>query len=354
MNTFAFILTMAFCVLGTGCGVSGSPSPDLEVFDYSSGKTIDRIPSSGPYREIICKNVASGQMPNVSSAFFTIAQEGEPPNARLALRKRDNNGREMRKVLLPWFDAAFHERGVYALAYDATKIAYWKDRKHLHVRKLESGDDRVVFTKVTADSSVEQMAWPESGSIIFALTDMKSISSVTIYVLGQDGTSRHSTFTDLDYSYPGLSVSPDGKWIWAERKFKPDGGEADAQIVVINTETLKVEHVVPQAKTPQQVGHGIWSDDSKSFVFMLWTQLADTKKPADFYRYELADRSLMHIATGIGSDACISINNGRIFILKNHSSVHVFGEHDGSNIGILPTPKAGFLNRIPGTSRWVF
>ena len=348
------MLTLAFCVLLTGCGLSGNPSPDLEVFDYSSGKTINRIPSPGFYRETICKNVSSGHMPKVSSAFFTMAQDGLTPNASLVLRRRDKDGNEVSKTLLPWFDAAFHERGVYALSDDATRIAYWEGRKHLHVRKLESGDDRVVFTKAKADSSVEQMAWPESGRIIFALTDMESTTSVTIYVLGQDGTSRHGTFTDIDYSYPGLSVSPDGKWIWAERKFKPDGGETDAQIVVINTETLKVEHVVPQAKTPQQVGHGIWSDDSKSFVFMLWTQLADTKKPADFYRYELADRSLMHIATGIGSDACISINNGRIFILKNHSSVHVFGEHDGSNIGILPTPKAGFLNRIPGTSRWVF
>jgi len=352
MKPLAIIISTAFCVFGTSC-LFAPPDTDLRVFDYSSEKAVASIPAPGYYREILCKNVVSGCMPKIDSAFFTMAQDGEYPNARLILRKRDQTGGEVSRYQLPLFDSVFHAKGVYSLSSDAKRITYWEGEKRLHVRELASGKDRVVFTLPSKELSVEEMAWPESGRIIFAIIDVES-TSVTIHVLGQDGASRQRTFTDLGYSYPGLSVSPDGKWIWCERKFKAAAGSTDSQIVLISTDTLEVAHVVPSVKVPQQVGHGVWSDDSKSFGFMLWSELAATKKPADFYHYRLADKSLKHITTGIGSDACIAIANGEIQILKNHNSVHVFSERDGSPIRVLKAPVAGFLNRIPGTTRWVY
>lgn len=352
MKTLSLIVSAIFCLLGSACS-SGSLMPSFDVFDYSTGKVINSLTPLGYHRELLGKIITSdGHGASMKSAFLTIAQEGENTKARLIVRKRDHNGNEVRKFEMPRFNAAWFQRGAHAFSSDGRKLAYWKGGKHLHVRDLKSGSDPVVYTLPDAeDKYLEQLAWPTNGRLVFAFARFDDPTAITIHVLGLDGTARSRNFPNISV-YTGLGVSPDGKWMWAVRGWEPR--DENGQVVIVNLETLRIDHIVPMTKTPQPTGHGIWSDNSKSLMFMVGTKLAADKKPADFYHYRLADKSLKHITTGIGGDQPIAIVNGQIHILKNHTSVHVFAEHDSSYIGVLPSPKAGGLRRIPGTTRWVY
>lgn len=352
MKNLTFAVSAALLLLGSAC-FTGHSGTGFEIFDYSTGEVINRLPPLGYHRELLGEIITSdGHGASIKSAFFTIAQEGENRDARLIVRRRDHSGNEVRRFQLPRFDAAWFQEGVHAFSSDGRKLAYWKGRKHLHVRDLASGSDRVVFTLPNAKGKyLKQLAWPTSGRLVIAFTRYDDPTAITIQVLGLDGNARSRTFPNIR-SYPGLGVSPDGKWMWAVRGRASPG--KDGQVVIVNLEALRIDHAVPMTKTPQPTGHGVWSDHSRSLVFKVWTEMAADKKPADFYHYRLADKSLKHVTTGIGGDQPIAIVNGQIHILKNRSSVHVFSERDNSFMGVLPSPKAGGLRRIPGTTRWVY
>jgi len=344
MKPAVTMMTAMGCIFATSCGLVGGRNPDLRIFDYQEGKVVATIPAK-EYRELPCDG------PLVQGFFFTMTLEGKG----LVLRKRDKDGKEARRYELPMFSSVFHEPHLFSVSRDGKKIAYWtSDRRNLHVRDLESGNDRIVFSYKNPEASCHLLDWTPGGGIVMEIEmehDINRPSRPTIHRIDPDGGVKSREFKGIETMCPYMLLSPDGRWICAILDAAPaskEGIKPGDQVALIDVDTLTIKHRVPHLKSAQRINVIRWAADSNTISYILEPE---SGKGGDMYVYDIRKNATKKIAGPdvggvIGSDAsAIMVSEKDEFRLYNYPG--------GTWSNTKHPPDGDSVRWIPGTTRLV-
>jgi WD40 repeat protein len=344
MKPAVIMMTAMGCIFATSCGLVGGRNPDLRIFDYQEGKVVATIPAK-QYRELPCNG------PLVQGFFFTMTREGNG----LVLRKRDKDGKEARRYELPMFSSVFHAPHLFSVSRDGKKIAYWaRDDHDLHVRDLESGNDRIVFSYKNPEASCYSLDWTPGGGIVMAIEVEHDISRPlrpTIHRIDPNGGVKSREFKGVEMMCPYMLLSPDGRWICAIFDDSPaskKGVEPGDQVALIDVGTLAIKYHVPHLKSAQRINVIRWAADSNTIAYILEPE---SGKGGDVYVYDIRKNATKKIAGPdvggvIGSDA-----NEMMISLKN--SLRLYNYLENSWRDAIHHPDGSACGWIPGTTRLV-
>jgi len=263
-RAIASFLSSAIALCSIGCDLVAT-SAQLRVYDYVSKKDVAEITPSGRYREMLCNDVS------VPKAFFTITQEGES----LLFRKRDENGREKGRYLLPLLESVWAKPNWYSISPDGRKIAHVRDSRIL-VRNLSDAKgktERSVFKLNNGGKrhrvKIALLAWLDRGHVVL----VECYRSGDIHIgeickIGMNGQVVRVR-TNLDWS-PSMRLSPNRKYICGviDPTYKPNPDwDLGDQIMIFDCIGMKEYKRIPQVQIEQCIGVLGWSVDSRKIGF---------------------------------------------------------------------------------------
>ncbi|MCF7676078.1 MAG: hypothetical protein K9N23_20635 [Akkermansiaceae bacterium] len=328
--------------LGTGCGLVGGTSPDLRIFDYKDGKVVATIPAK-KYREIPCDG------PLVQGFFFTMTREG----GELVLRKRDKDGNEAHRYKLPLFSSVFHDPHLFSVSRDGKKIAYWSsDERDLHVRDLESANDRIVFSGRNPEASCDLLDWTPGGRLIVAIGDENDVDRPTVHMIAPNGDVKSREFKGIETMYPYMCVSPDGQWICAILDRVPaltQGWTPGDQVALIDLETLTIKHKIPHSKADQSIYVIRWAANSKAVSFIV---KPDAGHGGDVFIYDMGKKLMKKIIGGPEIGGIIGSVSNEIMVSEKEG-FRLYDYIDATWTDAKHQPDGVAVRWIPGTTRLV-